>query len=230
MTTTTYSRKCSTPGCPYKHVAKGLCQRCYEKQRRGTLQAPVPTRTEPLKPCPVCGLLALRPSLPCPCQTAKPAPAGAKPSEKIGRPAKPRRTCSEPGCTGAHIAYGLCSAHYQRARASRKLCCIEGCPKQEQQGRLGMCQRHHKLWLDTGSTDEPVGVKHKPLPQPTLHKPAARSSVELCGLWPLATHPCCSRCSILVGPKHLVREQRADGLCAWCTKEEQAQSKKKRAA
>lgn len=75
-----------------------------------------------------------------------------------------RRKCSVKGCEGVHLAQGLCSRHYSRARVRGEISClkpapinaggcrVDGCAKPAF-GR-GFCQAHYERWRKYG---DPLG-------------------------------------------------------------------------
>lgn len=77
--------------------------------------------------------------------------------------ARPQRTCSIPGCVGAHVARGLCGRHYKQASVRGTLppgvrppsndgpCSVEGCEKGAQ--ARGLCTKHYQRMRIRGTTD-----------------------------------------------------------------------------
>lgn len=57
------------------------------------------------------------------------------------------RTCEEPSCDSRHVANGMCSYHYHRAKreaAKLQACKVDGCESPVSQ--QGMCSSHHHRW------------------------------------------------------------------------------------
>jgi hypothetical protein len=62
-------------------------------------------------------------------------------------------TCQEAGCDKNAWARQMCRTHYTRWHRARTGCSVEGCAKVGY--AKGLCGRHHRLLVTTGSTDDP---------------------------------------------------------------------------
>lgn len=79
-------------------------------------------------------------------------------------PPRVKRTCSEEGCGGAHVAHGLCAKHYREWRKehpSEQECSIGTC--HDPVLARGWCEMHYARWARTGN---PLGREALATPSP----------------------------------------------------------------
>lgn len=79
-------------------------------------------------------------------------------AERLTRAAAADQTCTADDCDSPRLAKGLCSHHYNRARARRlptdesEACAVEGCRRATH--AQGLCRLHYSRQQRTGTTED----------------------------------------------------------------------------